>query len=169
MKARLFYCICTLLISAVSCSTGEEDQSIPSTDIDLLAGNITLSPRPDSAKWITFYPGGQPGGFTMGPTDHGVIACLKYSSEDFEKVFAMVDTSDHYYDNMCLDSTFVKDWFPPSIKQSFTTVSSTRAGKQVDCVVTKQRPYSLTPFSSTRWGFCIFTNDNRVLLSAQTH
>lgn len=87
------------------------DISEPSKDIEKLAEAINLKFKPSEAVWHAKTLG-NPDNRVPGPTDHQLIAVMKFNADDEQKFVESLKKDPE----MKIGNTDIKEWFPDDLK-----------------------------------------------------
>ena len=143
---RLFILFACLVV--FSCSDKESEVS---TDVNELSEFINLPAKPLSVKWAYR----RSGDGLLGPSDYAITAVIKLNEADFKGLRTKYKLGAAHYANRTKD--FVKDWFPPSVKNCIKD-----NGSLVSVVVWENpKEFEKSPLVN---GYCFFTNNNEVFV-----
>ncbi|MFP9113535.1 hypothetical protein ACLI1A_06315 [Flavobacterium sp. RHBU_3] len=140
----------------MSCS---DKQPEVRTDAVVLGRLINLPVKPVSVLWVSQKVVENPR-VDLGPTDYYINAVIKLDDADFEKVKQQCSTEP--YSETQLDKSFMKPWFPQSVKDCFKD-----KGDYLRVPITWADPKIFIK-SPLLQGFCFFTNNNEVFVHLYT-
>lgn len=118
----------------------ENTEEKVSTDIDQLAENINLPVRPEQVFWKKKIMNNE-GSDVPGPNDYLLIAVLKYSDADIEKLEEETGYSKNESANGVAE---IEEWFPADLKASAKETDGEKSltGEKYDAATFARSPFN---------------------------
>ncbi len=166
-KKYIHYLIFAIVVTTISCkllatppegeNTSDPIENTPvRNDSEGLAQIINLPARPQSALWHVSTPGNENPRSVPGPSDYTLEAVITFSDEDFQAIQA--DASAYVLDWIVeWDESYFEEWYPDSIKNSFTFDDETGKYRLVHSVYDASQMFGKSPYLT---GSFIFSDVN---------
>jgi len=124
---------------------------------------VKLPAEPSSVKWIIVNQGEEGSRMLEGPGDYYLLAIVSFREAEFDKLQAALEQHSTKSNNVTRSRDFIRDWFPPSIKASFTEDDD--GTEHINQAVYDAKDLGVSPLIH---GDCFLTENNEMLLYLYT-